>query len=591
MPYAAQAASGPDGNRVVRGMRRWGGLLALALAGCDSPVAGPLGVASDANQGPPQRGGWLRVASYTNVRTLDPAVAFDEVANAVEHFLYSTLIDFSPTGQGFVPDLAESWRVSDDGLRIVFQLRRGARFHDGAEVLAADVKRSLERALHPDTPCPVSAFYERIAGYAAYTGRKAPSLAGVKVEGDYTLAIELSEPDATMLSVLALPTAAVVCRSAGSTYDRDFARQACGTGPFKLKEWEPGRTVRVERFDGYYDPSRPYLDGIEYALSVPTFTQRFKFEGGQLDYMREFGEADLARYMASPLWQGRGAWEASRVVHSLFMNTEIAPFDNADFRRAISSAINRDQIASVRPGSVRPMTRIIPAAIPGHDPSPGQRFDLARALDLMRSAGYPYDPATGRGGYPRELTYVAINDSFDVEAAQILQQQLARIGVRMRIRAQGWPAYLAETSRRRTTAFGSDGWAADFPDPSDFFEPLFATKAISEEESQNRSFYSNPALDRLLDEARRETSPERRLALYHQAEDTVLADAPWAVLYTKRWFELWHPYVHGYQIHPARSEALAFVWIDQRARQAAISGWASPPLSRERLASWARRAR
>lgn len=563
-------------------------LVALAglAAGCDTPVAGPIGRTGE--EGAPRRGGWLRVASYTNVRSLDPAVSFDEVSNAIEHFLFAKLLDFSPTGRGFVPDLAERWEVSDDGLRITFHLRRGARFHDGNEVLAADFKRSIERALHPDTPCPVSSFYERIVGYRDYTQRKASSLAGVQVAGEHLLVIELSEPDATMLSVLALPTVAPLCRSAGPVYDREFTLNPCGAGPFRFRSWEPGRHVRVERFDGYHEPGRPYLDGIEYALGVPTFTQRFKFEGGELDYLREFGEADLARYLASPAWKGLGAWEPSRVVHSLFMNTELPPFDSRPFRQAISAAINRDQIAAVRPGSMRPATRILPSAIPGHDPSPGQRFDLALALDRMREAGYPFDPATGRGGYPRELTYVAISDSFDVEAAQILQQHLARIGVRFRIRGQGWPAYLAETSRRRTVAFGSDGWAADFPDPSDFFEPLFSSRAISEEESQNRAFYRNPRLDALLDDARREPALDRRLALYHQAEDMVLDDAPWAVLYSKRWFELWHPYLRGYRIHPARSEALAFAWIDPEAKAAARSDRRAPPLSRGQLARWIR---
>lgn len=550
-------------------MTRLSSLLAAACAaaalGCDAQVRGPIG--AEGPPRPPERGGWLRVASYVDIRSLDPAVAFDEAANTVEHFLLAKLIDFSPTGQGFVPDLAERWEQSPDGLRVVFHLRRGALFHDGSEVLAADLKRSIERALHPDTPCPVSSFYERIQGYKAYTTGKAPRLEGVKVEGDYTLAIELSEPDATLLSVMALPIMAPVCKSAGATYDRNFSKQVCGAGPFRLKDWEIGRAIRVERFEGYYDRSLPYLDGIEYSLAVPNFTQRFKFEDGQLDYIRELSEADMVRYLASPLWKGHGAWEPSRAVHSLFMNTEMPPFDNVSFRRAISAAINRDEVASVRSSSVRPATRLIPPAVPGHDPSPGQRFDLARALEHMREAGYPYDPATGRGGYPRELTYVTISDSFDIEAAQVLQQQLARIGVRFRIRAQGWPAYLAETSRRKTVAFGADGWSADFPDPSDFFEPLFATRAISEEESQNRAFYSNPRLDALLDDARRETSQERRFAMYRQAEQIVLDDAPWALIYTKRWFELWHPYLHGYQIHPAHSEHLAFVWIDQKARR------------------------
>lgn len=559
--------------------------LALLVAGCDAPVAGPLGKVGDPHA-VPRHGGWLHVASYTNVRTLDPAVAFDEIANTIEHFLFAKLIDFSSTGQGFVPDLAERWEVSEDGLRLTFYLRRGALFHDGTEVLASDFKRSIERALHPDTPCPISSFYERIAGYNDFVQRKSPGIRGVKVDGDYRLVIELSEPDFTMLSVLALPTVAPVCRSAGSMYDRNFASNPCGAGPFRLQSWEPGRHVRVTRFEGYYRPGLPYLDGIEYALGVPTFTQRFKFEGGQLDYMREFGDADLTRYLASPLWKGHGAWEPSRAIHSLFMNTEMPPFDNRSFRRAVSAAINRDQIAAIRLGTVHPATRIIPNAIPGYDPSVGQRFDLNHALDLMREAGFPFDPSTGRGGYHIEIPYYAISDSFDVEAAQILQQQLAKIGVRIQIRARGWPAYLAETSRRRTVSFGSDGWAADFPDPSDFFEPLFSSKAISEEESQNRAFYSNPHLDKLLEEARKEPSQERRITLYHQAETIVLEDAPWAVLYSKRWFELWHPYLRGYRIHPARSEDLAFTWIDPDARSVSRASRGVPPFSRERLAYW-----
>jgi ABC-type transport system substrate-binding protein len=560
-----------------------GGVLAL-LGGCDAPVPPPVGVASAAHAGPPERGGWLRMASYTDVRTLDSAVAFDEGSNPIEHLIYAQLIEFSPDGKGFVPDLAARHEISEDGRRYTFHLRENALFHDGQPVLAADVKRSMERALHPDTPCPVSSFYERIVGYREFTKRQAPEIRGIVVTGERSLAIELSEPDATLLAVLALPIMAPVCRSAGHLYDRDFSSHPCGAGPFKMVSWEPGRVVRVERFAGYYDPALPYLDGVEWSIAVPTFTQRFKFESGQLDYLREFSETDLLRYLASPAWKGQGQWEPSKGVHSIFMNTEMAPFDSVELRRAVASAINRDEVAAIRPGSIHPASRIIPPAIPGYNPEPGQRFDLPAALEHMRKAGFPYDPATGRGGYPRELSFLAVGDSFDTEAAQIYQQQLARIGIRLRIRATGWPAYLAESSRRKTVAFGSDGWSADYPDPGNFFEPLFTAAAITEEESQNRAFYVNPALDQLLEEARKELDQTRRFALYKRAEDMVLDDAPWAVTYTKRWYELWQPYLHGYKIHPAVTQRIGFTWLDQKARAQGAVGWAAPPLPGGRLA-------
>ena len=532
-------------------------------AGCDAAVPAPIGLGSEGHEGPPERGGWLHIATAFDARTLDPATGFDEVSGTVEQLVFAKLLDFDPSGKGFVPDLATSWRTSDDGRRVTFQLRQGALFHDGTEVRAADIKRSIERTLHPDTPCPASAFYERIEGYREYVDRKAPHLAGVVVEGDYVLAIALSEPDATLLSVLALPFMAAVCRSAGERYDASFARQACGAGPYRLQSWEPGRQVRVERFDGYHDRSRPYLDGIEYSFGVPGFSQRLKFERGEIDFIRELGESDQIRYLASPLWKDRVAWEPSRSVYALFMNTEMAPFDNREVRRAVASAIDRAQIVSLRPGTNRVAERIVPPDVPGHDESPGQRFDLGRALDLMRQAGHPYDPATGRGGIPGEIPYLVNAGSFDLEAGQVIQQQLARIGIRIRLRPVGWPAYLAQSSRRHTTVMGSDGWSADFLDPSNFFEPLFSRQAISDEESQNRSFYASATLDEKLERARRETDPGRRLALYHEAENQVLDDAPWAVLYSTRILDAWHPYLHGYL---ARQTRLAFTWIDRRAR-------------------------
>lgn len=556
------------------------GLLAAAAIGCNDDVRPPLGRESDAlASATPKRGGVLRMATYTDIRSLDAAVAFDEVSNAIEQLLYAKLVEFAPSGQ-VEPDLAESWTVSEDGLRYVFRLRPGVRFHDGDEVLASDFKRSIERSLSPDTPCPASSFYERIKGYADYTGKKTKELEGVVVLGDHLLAIELSEPDATLLAVLALPVAAPVCRSAGRTFEREFSLKACGAGPYKLKSWEPGRSVTVERFAGYYRPELPYLDGIEWALSVPNFTQRFKFEAGEQDFIRDFSHADFMRYRASPAWKGRGDFEPSKAVHSFFMNTEMPPFDRVEIRRAVAAAVDREQIAKIRPGLVRPASRLIPPAVPGHDPSPGQRFDYAAALEHMRKGGYPYDPATGKGGYPEEIDYVTVGGSFEQEAAEVYQQQLARIGIRIRVKALAWSAYLAASARRGSAKLGTDGWAMDFPDPSDFFEPILSTKAITDEDSQNRAFWSNKEFDGLLDQARRELVWERRMELYRRAEAIVVDEAPWCISYNKQWFELWHPYVHGYVTHPALSEHVGAVWIDEGAKRRAIAARGAPPFSR-----------
>lgn len=563
--------------------------LSFVLAACSSDVRGPIGVQSDKNQGPALRGGVLHTASYTDVRSLDAAVAFDESANAIEQLIYAKLVEFSPDGKGVMPDLAERWEVQQNAQRYVFFLREGLHFHDGSPLVAADIKRSIERALSPDTPCPVAGFYERIRGFDEFTKGKSPHLEGVKVEGELTIAIELAEPDATLLAVMALPTVAAVCPSAGTTYDPDFSRKACGAGPFKLKRWEPGVIIQVERFEGYYAPDLVHLDGIDWLQGVPSFTQRLKFERGELDFMREFTEPDGRLYRSHPLWKGRGEWEPSKGILGISMNTEMEPFRNIELRRAVVTAIDRDQVAKVRPGQVQPASRIIPPAIPGYDPTPGQRFDYAEALDHMRKAGYPFDPATGRGGYPTELTFMTLNESFYTQAAEVYQQQLARIGIKLRIKSLGWPAYLAVTARRGASMWGSDGWNADFPDPSDFFEPILTSKVISDEDSQNRAFFSNDQFDRIVADARREVNGDRRRALYREAEQVLFEQAPWAFVYTYRYWEVWHPYVHGYHIHPSLSQHVGGAWIDVAARGLSHEASVAPPLSRARLA-WALRS-
>ncbi len=557
-------------------MRRAAPLLvvALGLVSCGPDGVKPP-IAKGSTSPAPVRGGVLRLATYTDLRTLDAATAFDEVANVVEQLLYMQLVTLRPDG-GVEGDLAESFTRSDDALTYTFRLREGVRFHDGSPVSAADVKRSLERALSPDTPCPVSSFYERIDGYADYVGRRADELRGVRVVSDHVVEIHLSEPDATLLSVLALPIAAVVCPSAGRAFDRSFSLRPCGSGPFRLERWEPGQRVVLRRFEGYHRPELPYLDGIVIELGVPPFTQRFKFESGEQDMIRDLTYADYRKYVASPDWRDNGVWEPAKAVHSIFLNTELPPFDRREVRRAVAFAIDRDQIAKVRPGVTTPATRLIPPAVPGHDPTPGQRHDLDEALRSMARAGYAFDPRTGKGGYPEEIDYVAVAGSFDQEAAELYQQQLAKIGIRIRLKMVSWSAYLAETARRGTTKMGSDGWAMDFPDPSDFFEPILSSKAISDEDSQNRAFFSDAAFDALLAEARREPDPAKRLEIYHRAEQRIIDEVPWVMSYYKRWYELFHGYVHGYTPHPSLTQRVRFVWLDGAQRRRLTRGPGAP---------------
>jgi len=545
--------------------------------GCAN-VAGPIGVRRDV---PPQRGGTLEMANYTDIRNLDPALAFDAASLPIEQLLYAPLVDYDHGGS-IVPLLAERYEVSRDGRRVAFKLREGALFHDGDEMTADDVKRSIERSLDHDTPCPAATFYASIAGFQAFhdgvkdaQGKRAyaPHLDGVVVDGRYELHIDLAEPDATFLPALTLYFVAPVCKSAGTKYTREWGNQACGAGPFRLESWRVSREVTLVRHQGYFDPALPYLDRIRWHQVMPVTTQRFKFEDGDLDHIRQFSASDLILYLKDPRWKAYGQWEPAKDVHGVFLNTQMKPFDNVELRRAFAAAIDWREVTSVRP-ELAVATQIVPPALPMHDPSfEGQKFDLSLALSHMAKAGYPYDPATKTGGYPEPVRFVGPAESSITDSiAPMVQQAVARVGIHMEIVQASYPAYLAIASRRNHAQLGYGGWSMDFPDPSDFFEPSFSSESIQDEEAQNYAFYSNPELDLLLKKARRELDPEARRTIFRRCEEIVRDDAPWAIGYNQRWYDLVQPYVHGYAPSAKHTEDVRFVWIDQEERRHASRG-------------------
>lgn len=254
----------------------------------------------------------------------------------------------------------------------------------------------------------------------------------------------------------------------------------------------------------------------------------------------------------------------------VFMNTEMPPFDNAHVRRAVSYALDREQLEFVRPGHIVPQYKVVPESIIESTPGyPRQTHDVDKALEQMKLAGLAFDPKTGEGGYPREIRYMTGLDSFGQTSGEVFQQQLARIGIRIRLDLVSFPTFLAKTGRRKTVAMGTAGWHADYPEASTFFGPLFTTGAIDPESSQNKSFYSNPQVDEWVEQADRMLDPQARAEMYRKIETVLAEDAPWAMTHASRLFELWHPYVHGYRPHPVHTQAVRHVWLDRQQQKLA----------------------
>ncbi len=543
---------------------------AVLLVGFAQPeqLAPPLAGQPDrANQpAEPRRGGVLRVATLVAVHNLDPALAYDEASRAINDLVFARLVTWDHEG-ALIGDLAQRFEVLDQGQRYHFELRAGLSFHDGAPLGAADFKRSLERTLHPSTPSPAASLYRHILGFKAFRDGQAKGLEGVKVTGARRLEILLDGPDATFLSLLGMGFAAPVCPSSGATVDPKKPANPCGAGPFRFAGAETGQRIRLTRFADYFEPGKPYLDAVEWLLAVPAHTQRYRFETGELDLISDLTGVDTTRFATDERWAGFRAWVTQPATHGIFLNTEMPPLDNRHLRRAIAFAVDGSVLSNVR-ASVGETTRVIPPSIPGPPRNqPMRRHDLAQALREMELAGYPFDPATGRGGVPEPIDYITVPDTFEQSAGEVFQQQLARVGIVIRLRLVSWAAWLSLISKRHEVPMGWRGWSADYPDPSNFFEPLLTTAAIQDEGSQNVSFFSNAELDQIVDAAHAEADLAKRMALYQQAETIVADEAPWIPLYVNRTLQVWQPYLRGYRPHPVAGVRLRDVWLSADAPQ------------------------
>jgi ABC-type transport system substrate-binding protein len=292
--------------------------------------------------------------------------------------------------------------------------------------------------------------------------------------------------------------------------------------------------------------------------------QRFRFEDGTLDVIRDLNQADLARFLGDPRWRPLGSAETDPTIYGESMNTRLPPFDNVEIRRAVAAAIDRDHYVALKPANMVPLTQAIPPQVLGYDPAfSGQRYDFEAALEHMRKAGYPFDPKTGRGGWPEPVPYLLYDQGVVLYTSQILQQQLARIGIRLELRVVSYPAYLAMLTQPDRAGMALGSWALDYPDPSSLFEPLFGSASLTGESTSSSSFLTDARLDDLLSRAHRELDPVARARLYREADEVVCDEAPWAFTYGYHFYDFRQPYVRGFVQHPVWGRDVSRVWLDR----------------------------
>lgn len=484
--------------------------------------------------------------------TLDPHQLSDTTSAGIVVEIFSGLVTINPDLQ-LEPDLAHSWKISDDGKTYMFYLRPNAYFHDGTPLTANDVKYSLERALSPSTMSPAADNYlGDIVGATEKLSGKTEFVSGIKVVGTHTLEITIKEPRAYFLAKLTYPTAFVVSKNTIEKFGKDWTRNPNGTGPFKLIEYRVGEKLVLGANKNFYKEP-PKVNFVEFILSGGS--SMAMYENDEI-HITGVGLADIDRVTnpQEPLNRDLVVVPPSFDIYYIGFNLEVPPFDDVHFRRALTFAINRELIAERVLGNMfSPAHTILPEGFPGYTGEVvGLEFDPERAKQELENS--PYKAITPR----ITITVPGTGGSIGLDMEAIIEMWRTTLGLEIEIQQVEWATFLQDLNRKRFQAFSGVGWQADYPDPQGMLDINFHS-----ESPLNHNGYSNVEVDKLLEEARA-GSWENRVNLYQMAEQIIVDEAPWIPLwYSGDRMVLIKPHVKGYHLTPLIIPKLRYVSLEQ----------------------------
>lgn len=490
-------------------------------------------------------GNVLRYAIISDPTTLDPATVEDGTTIDLLHNVFEGLVVWDEKSN-IAPGIAEKWEVSKDGLTYTFHLRHGVKFQkNGREVTAEDFRYSMDRACDKDTNSPVATTYlGDIKGVTERAAGKATDISGIKVVDPYTLQITLTGPKPYWLGNMTYPCAYVVCKEEiAKTGGKVDVTSAIGTGPFQFKSYTHGTSVSLEANPTYYG-GRPKLDGIERPIMGDGSTRLSSYEAGELDIV-DVQARDLDHVNGDPKLKAdmKSFPRAATWYVAFNQDATDSPFKKKEVRQAFAMAIDREAIVRVAlKGQADIATSIVPPHM-GEYVSTCRLlpYDLIKAKQLLTQAGYP----DGKGFPKLPLTFR--NDMPQVQStAELIAQSLKdNLNVEVQPQPMPWPDFLKERTAK-SMPLSHLRWGADYADPQNFLSVLLhSSKKVNKKEDhpENGVGYNNQQFDALCDKADVELNQKKRFAMYQQAEQIAIDDAPWAPLYFQRDVELIKPRV------------------------------------------------
>ena len=514
--------------------------LAVALSGCAATLPA---VAAE-----------LKIGLSSEVTTLDPHFFNSGPNIAFHHHLYDTLVDVDPEGR-LIPALAESWRAIDD-TTWEFKLRRGVKFHDGSEMTADDVLYSLDR------PAQIT------ASPGPFTSYTKPIVAKQAVDR-YTVRLKTASAYGPLpLDLISIFIVSKKAAAKATQEQFNSGAAAIGTGPFKLVNFRKGESIEIARNDAYWGP-KPEWDKVQFKVLASDAPRLAALLAGDVDLIEAVPPADLAKLKGNPkvglaqhtTWRTL-FWQLDQFRDVSPFVTDKAgkplaknPLKDVRVRQAISKAINRQALVErTLEGLAQPASNLNSPGIFGYNAElKVEAYDPQGAKKLLADAGYP----DGFG-----LTLHGPNNRYinDEQVVQTVAQFLNRVGIQAKVETQPLSVYFGK-ARASDYSMAMLGWgslASDFTLRSIVGTPNPDTGWGT----WNWGKYSNPAVDKLVQQALGSVDATKREDFARQAVKAAMSDyavipshhqiATWALRKGLNYKGRIDEFTYAYEVHSVR---------------------------------------
>ncbi len=514
--------------------------LSLAACGQNNPKPAAPDYATLPADAKPATGDVLTAALGADPTNLVSFLAGENAASTIASDIYQSLLTYDEN-LNLKGELAESWQVSNGGRTLTFTLRPGLTFADGSPLTSADVLATFTTIINPKTRRPYAGDYLQVKTAEAPDAR--------------TFRVTYPEAFAPALSSwagLSILPKKEIDKTPDDFNATALKEQPLGSGPYSLTRWRRGQDILLSANRKAFNA--PNISQLYYRILPDTASQWLELKAGNLD-MADLTPLQFSRLTDAPWFTSRYnklSW-LSNAYTFLGFNLKNPLFQSKQVRQALSYAVDRQGIINaVLFGQGQPIAGVFKPGTWAYNPHiAAWPYDPAKARSMLAEQGWkPDTEGILRNAQNQPFTFtVTTNQGNDVriKAAQIIQKELADLGITMHIRVQEWSSFITNTVKQRDFDAILLGWSLSIePDPYDIWH-----SSKTKPDEFNMISYNNPEADKLMEQARREFNQPKRQALLWRFQEILADEQPYLWLYAPNAMVAVHKRVQGIRPTPA----------------------------------------